>query len=101
MLAGTGLMTVVGGWIAYITEGLKPYATASYFLVALISAVLILSVFAAYNAWIVNRMRKRALVQWRPDADSINLLGSTFTKKRINILSIVDPITKRIEAKNL
>lgn len=99
LLVPSGIVGIVTGWIAYGTHWLNQYGAIAWWVAGL--AGFMISSFALGGfAWLrLLWIKGSAIRKWKRDVDSINPLDSEFTKQRILVRDIANPITRFIEEK--
>lgn len=100
ILAGSSVMGFVAGWVASYSSWVAQFGAIGWLISGLVSALLF-AVIAAVSAIARHQwVKAAALNKWKKDVDQINPLESEFSKKRIKILDIADPITQTIFQKH-
>lgn len=92
-------MGVLAGWISSYSNWILQFGAIGWVFSGLMATLSILAIFALVFWCRFQWIRGRVIAEWRNRVDSIDPMADTYSKKRIKIADIVDPITNSIEGK--
>jgi hypothetical protein len=95
-----GVVSVIMGWAAHVTEQLRPYAPLSWVLAAALGALMFSALYwficKGRNLWILATINRTFHIATPP---KINRLKDTFQKQSIDISQLITPFDRIIKGK--
>lgn len=96
---GSGVISILTGWWARASAWVGSFGEFAWVLVGLLTLLVCLLILLCGIEVVYRARRVRAIQQWSEKADRINPLDDVFTRQRIKLSDLVDPLTGRIEKK--
>lgn len=85
----TGFLVIYGWYVAFI-------AGTIVFFASMLSSTLLFNTYIKYQNMLQERKKDELRKLWADKEDRINVMERSFTRKRINLVNFVDPITNDI-----
>ncbi len=102
LISGVGIVSASGtisGWLAAETKWLASYGPISWWVAALVGATITILILIGIAYLRYMWIKGAAIREWQKETNDINPLDLEFTRRRIKIIDLVNPITRSVSKK--